>query len=115
MIPTLPVIRIIFNLFENKKRWPYPHDVFQRILVEQTTLLGGLLQSIDKPGAGNPIGVELVGWNRLKELLLVHRHESGFHDVVERRESLLDCGGDGAEDEDHCQVHPSHQRSAKHS
>merc|ERR1719367_1743161 len=59
-----------------------PHDVFQRILVEQTAVLGGLLKSIDKPGTGNPVGVELVCRNRLEKFLFVDSHESGFHDMV---------------------------------
>ena len=96
------------------KKAPYPHDALQSVLIEKPALLGGLLQPEDEPGAGNPVGVELVGRHRLEELLLVDRHESGFHDMVECREALLDCRRYGAEDEDQRQVHPSHQRSAKH-
>ena len=93
---------------------PHPHDVLQGVLVEQAAVLGRLLQPVDKPGAGDPVGVELVGGHRLKELLLVDRHEAGLHDVVESREPLLDRRRDGAKNEDHRQVHPSHQRSPKH-
>ena len=93
----------------------YPHDALQSILVKKPTLFSGFLQPEDEPGAGNPVGVELVGRHRLEELLLVDRHEPGLHNMVECGEALLDCRGDGAKDEDHRQVHPAHQRSAKHS
>ena len=67
-----------------------------------------------EPGAGDPVGVELVGGNCFKKFLLVDRHEAGLHDVVECRKPLLDRRRDGAKNEDHRQVHPSHQRSPKH-
>ena len=94
---------------------PHPHDAFQSVLVEQSPLLRRLLQTEDEPGAGNPVGVKLVGGNCFEKFLLVHCHEAGLHDVVERREPLLDRRRDGAKNEDHRQVHPSHQRSPKHS
>ena len=93
----------------------HPHDALQSILIEKPPLLGRLLKPEDEPCAGDPVGVELVGGHRLKELLLVDRHEAGLHDVVESREPLLDRRRDGAKNEDHRQVHPSHQRSPKHS
>ena len=47
-----------------------------------------------EPGAGDPVGVELVGGHRLKQLLLVLCHEPRVHDVVEGGEPLLHCGRD---------------------
>ena len=88
---------------------PHPHDAFQSVLVEQSPLLRRLLQTEDEPGAGNPVGVELVGRHRLEKLLLVDRHEAGLHHVVEGGEPLLDRRRDGAKNEDHRQVHPTHQ------
>ena len=98
----------------NNFTMPHPHDAFQSVLVEQSSLLRRLLQTEDEPGAGNPVGVELVGRHRLEKLLLVHRHEAGLHHVVEGGEPLLDRRRDGPENEDHRQVHPTHQGTTKH-
>ena len=54
----------------------YPHDVLQCVLVQQFPLLGRLLQSEHKPGAGHPVGVELVTRHRLEQLLLINSHKS---------------------------------------
>ena len=54
----------------------HPHDALKGVLVQQSALLGGLLQSEDEPGAGHPVGVELVGWDRLKVFLLAGRHKA---------------------------------------
>ena len=55
---------------------PYPHDALQGVLIEQLPLLCRLLEPVDEPGAGDPVGVELVGGDRLEQLLLRDGHES---------------------------------------
>ena len=72
-----------------------PHDAFESILVQQFPLLRCFLDPEYEPGAGDPVGVELVGGHRLEQLFLVLRHETRVDDVVESGESLLDCRRDG--------------------
>ena len=49
-----------------KKLCFYPHNALQGVLVEKLPLLGGFLEPEDKPGAGDPVGVELVARYGLK-------------------------------------------------
>ena len=72
----------------------HPHDALEGVLVEELALLGRLLQpehepgkgkcktgsvhlyTVHAPGAGDPVGVELIGGDGLEQLLLIHCHES---------------------------------------
>ena len=53
-----------------------PHDGLKGVGVEQLVTLGRLLQPVDEPGAGDPVGVELVSGYRTEQLLLSVGHET---------------------------------------
>ena len=54
----------------------YPHYCLDSIFIEKFPFLRGFLDTIHKPGTGNPISIKLVTRHYLKQLLLLICHET---------------------------------------
>ena len=67
---------IWYHIFFKLVKLAYPHYCLDSILIEKFSFLCGFLDTIDKPGTGNPISIELVARYNLKQLLLLVCHES---------------------------------------
>ena len=67
---------IWYHIFFKLVKLAYPHYCLDSIFIEKFPFLRGFLDTIHKPGTGNPISIKLVTRYYLKQLLLLICHET---------------------------------------